>query len=618
MLGLSHYLAGHIAEAIPYLEEVRAAAPDDVSSPTRSAMAYAQTRQPDKARESIARTFQLSRRFRRRHLLTGQMMNRLELEDLAEAELKQALTKDPKLPEAHYLLGQIAIFRSRLDEGIALMRRGARDQPGARDGALLGSATSTRARRNGPRRSPRCSSRSGSIRTSAAPTSSSARRSARRASPRPPKTCCAAPSSTTRTTSPRTTCSRRSSSRPGRAEEAATRIRDRGTAAGRRSSDARAACAATAVPGVAHLCAVGRAGGSHALRRRRAGRCRSWTSRTAPGCAQPSIYGGLDRKRFIIETNGAGVAFFDYDNDGWTDALVLSGIRLRTGTRAIESFAPGSGAGVAPLSQQSRRHLHRRHRRAGLRRDRLGLVGVLRRRLRQRRLRSISSSPTTARTCCIAIAATARSRTSPRAPGLPAGGTRWGSGLRLPRLRPRRPRSICSSRTTCASISHGAPEVGQGPELPVEGRAGELRAARAADRHQPAVSQRRRRARSPTSRQQSGIATVTGRYPMTAAAADFDGDGWLDIYVACDSTASILYRNNHDGTFTRHGRRERRRLQRERHAAGRHGPRGRRLQRRRPARSPEDAFRRRCAGALPESRQGAVRGRRRRQPASAC
>src|SRR2546423_11119199 len=37
---------------------------------------------------------------------------------------------------------------------------------------------------------------------------------------------------------------------------------------------------------------------------------------------------------------------------------------------------------------------------------------------------------------------------------------------------------------------------------------------------------------------------------MSAAAAEFDGDGWIDIYVACDSTASILYHNNHDGTFT--------------------------------------------------------------------
>ena len=43
---------------------------------------------------------------------------------------------------------------------------------------------------------------------------------------------------------------------------------------------------------------------------------------------------------------------------------------------------------------------------------------------------------------------------------------------------------------------------------------------------------------------------MTGRYSMTAAAADLDGDGWIDIYVATDSTAAILYRNNHDGTFT--------------------------------------------------------------------
>ena len=31
---------------------------------------------------------------------------------------------------------------------------------------------------------------------------------------------------------------------------------------------------------------------------------------------------------------------------------------------------------------------------------------------------------------------------------------------------------------------------------------------------------------------------------------DFDEDGWPDIFIACDSTPSILYRNNHDGTFT--------------------------------------------------------------------
>ncbi len=48
----------------------------------------------------------------------------------------------------------------------------------------------------------------------------------------------------------------------------------------------------------------------------------------------------------------------------------------------------------------------------------------------------------------------------------------------------------------------------------------------------------------------SGIAAVKGSYPMTAVAADFDRDGWQDIYVACDSTASFLLHNNGDGTFT--------------------------------------------------------------------
>ena len=41
----------------------------------------------------------------------------------------------------------------------------------------------------------------------------------------------------------------------------------------------------------------------------------------------------------------------------------------------------------------------------------------------------------------------------------------------------------------------------------------------------------------------------TGSYGMGAAAADFDNDGWPDIYVACDSAPSLLYRNNHDRTF---------------------------------------------------------------------
>ncbi len=51
----------------------------------------------------------------------------------------------------------------------------------------------------------------------------------------------------------------------------------------------------------------------------------------------------------------------------------------------------------------------------------------------------------------------------------------------------------------------------------------------------------------------SGIGKVEGGYGLTAVSADFDNDGWPDIYVACDSTPSLFFHNNHDGTFTEQG-----------------------------------------------------------------
>jgi len=53
--------------------------------------------------------------------------------------------------------------------------------------------------------------------------------------------------------------------------------------------------------------------------------------------------------------------------------------------------------------------------------------------------------------------------------------------------------------------------------------------------------------------ERSGIAKAAGSYPMTAVAADYDDDGWPDVYVACDSTPSWLFRNQKDGTFRQEG-----------------------------------------------------------------
>ncbi|MFQ5968152.1 MAG: CRTAC1 family protein [Acidimicrobiia bacterium] len=53
--------------------------------------------------------------------------------------------------------------------------------------------------------------------------------------------------------------------------------------------------------------------------------------------------------------------------------------------------------------------------------------------------------------------------------------------------------------------------------------------------------------------EESGVAGAGPGYGMTAVAADFDRDGWVDIYVACDSTPSLFFRNKRDGTFQEEG-----------------------------------------------------------------
>jgi len=51
----------------------------------------------------------------------------------------------------------------------------------------------------------------------------------------------------------------------------------------------------------------------------------------------------------------------------------------------------------------------------------------------------------------------------------------------------------------------------------------------------------------------AGILRPGGRYSLGVAAADFDNDGWPDIYVACDMTPSLLFHNTHDGKFEERG-----------------------------------------------------------------
>jgi len=49
---------------------------------------------------------------------------------------------------------------------------------------------------------------------------------------------------------------------------------------------------------------------------------------TQAGLTMKNVFGGLDTKKYIIETTGTGVAIFDYDNDGWPDIFFVNGTTL--------------------------------------------------------------------------------------------------------------------------------------------------------------------------------------------------------------------------------------------------------------------------------------------------
>jgi tetratricopeptide (TPR) repeat protein len=123
VLGLSLYLAGRIVDSLPWMEATREWAGSNPELLHILGTAYVQTRQPDKAREALARLFEVAPEGAQAHLLAAQAMIRLEQETLAREELARAVAKDPRIPRAHFLLGQLDLFRARFEEATAATRK---------------------------------------------------------------------------------------------------------------------------------------------------------------------------------------------------------------------------------------------------------------------------------------------------------------------------------------------------------------------------------------------------------------------------------------------------------------------------------------------------------------
>ena len=130
MLGVSHYLIGHVKEAIPYLEQVKKWAPDNIEMSYTLGMSYIQTHDPDKSREAFARMFSVSAGSASAHLINAKMMIRQQFEEFAEKELQKAIEIDSRLPEANFLLGELAVYRADLERGITLLKKEIAVNPG--------------------------------------------------------------------------------------------------------------------------------------------------------------------------------------------------------------------------------------------------------------------------------------------------------------------------------------------------------------------------------------------------------------------------------------------------------------------------------------------------------
>jgi hypothetical protein len=260
----------------------------------------------------------------------------------------------------------------------------------------------------------------------------------------------------------------------------------------------------------------------------------------AAGLTAPIVYGGVETKDYIIEVVGCGVAFLDYDNDGWLDLLVLNGTRL-------EGAPPGT---TNRLFKNNRdRTFTDVTARAGLTRtgwasavtvgdydndgfDDLFITYYGRNVLYHNNGDGTFTDVTAAS-------------------GLVQAAVRYGSGCTWVDY-DRDGRLDLFVATYLNTTLEKLPKPGENKDCRWKGVP-----VNCGPRGLPTGSVQLFRniggGKFVDVSRESGVAAASGAYPMTVVAADFDNDGWPDIYVACDSTPSWLFRNQHDGTFREEG-----------------------------------------------------------------
>jgi tetratricopeptide (TPR) repeat protein len=131
LLGLSYYLAGRPSDAIPLLEKVQAWFPRaNVDAAYILGQCYIQTKDYPHARLAFAKMFDVPADSAASYLFTARMLFRQEFEPVALEYAQKATELDPKLPLAHFLLGEIHLFQSQVPEAIADFQKELAIDPG--------------------------------------------------------------------------------------------------------------------------------------------------------------------------------------------------------------------------------------------------------------------------------------------------------------------------------------------------------------------------------------------------------------------------------------------------------------------------------------------------------
>jgi len=257
------------------------------------------------------------------------------------------------------------------------------------------------------------------------------------------------------------------------------------------------------------------------------------------GLRDATIYGGLEQKKYIIETNGSGVALLDYDNDGWVDILLLNGMRL-------EGFPKGKDPTIKLYRNQRNGTFSDVTAKAGLKSagwgsaicagdyDNDGYEDFFLTYWGKNVLYRNKGNGTF-------IDAT-------HSASLDTKGTRWGSGCTFVDYDRDGKLDLFVANYLKFDLET-APEPGKGANCTWKGIPVNC-GPKGLPTDSNLLYHNNGNGTFADVSDKSGVAKVQGRYSMTAVTTDFNNDGWPDIYVACDSTASTLYRNNRDGTFT--------------------------------------------------------------------